>query len=173
MVFSSKGVLPNLFAVLGYTVFSLVVLAALLEFASWAIWSAYHTKHLEGPENQAASPVYAGTAWAQEFWQEEYSRRKSRKSYVPFLLWDVTDWHGKYINNDQGPTGVWRRTLNPAEDQCKLKHRLTVWIFGGSTVLWNRCAGLGNVAIVFVARLERRQFGLRNGFKFRGGGLCK
>jgi lysophospholipase L1-like esterase len=134
MAFSSKGVLPGLFAVLGYTVFSLVVLAALLEFASWAIWSAYHTKHLEGPENQAASPVYAGTAWAQEFWQEEYSRRKSRRSYVPFLLWDVTNWHGKYINNDESPTGVWRRTLNPADDQCKLKHRLTVWIFGGSTV---------------------------------------
>jgi lysophospholipase L1-like esterase len=134
MAFSSKGVLPRLFAVLGYTVFSLVVLAALLEFASWAIWSAYHTKHLEGPENQAASPVYAGTAWAQEFWQEEHSRQKSRKSYVPFLLWKVTNWHGKYINNDESPTGVWRRTLNPADDQCKLKQRLTLWIFGGSTV---------------------------------------
>jgi hypothetical protein len=134
MAFSSKGVLPGLFAVFGYTVFSLVVLAALLEFASWAIWLGYHTKHLEGPENQAASPVYAGTAWAQEFWQEEHSRQKARKSYVPFLLWNVTNWHGKYINNDESPTGVWRRTLNPADDQCKLKHRLTVWIFGGSTV---------------------------------------
>jgi lysophospholipase L1-like esterase len=46
----------------------------------------------------------------------------------------LTNWHGKYINNDESPTGVWRRTLNPAEDQCKLKQRLTVWIFGGSTV---------------------------------------
>ena len=60
MGFSSKGVLPGAFAILGYTVFSLVVIAALLEFTSWAIWSSYHAKNLEGPENQAASPVYAG-----------------------------------------------------------------------------------------------------------------
>ena len=133
MGFSAKYPLRGVFAVLGYTVFSLVVLAALLEFASWAIWSAFHTKHLEGPENQAASPVYAGAAWAQEFWQEEHSRQKSRHDYAPFLLWNVSNWHGKYVNNDEGKTGVWRRTINPTRDDCKT-HQVTVWTFGGSTM---------------------------------------
>jgi lysophospholipase L1-like esterase len=125
--------LPKIFAVFGYTVFSLVLLAVLLELASWAIWSAYHAKHLEGPENQAASPVYAETAWAQEFWQEEHMRQKSRHGYVPFLLWGVSNWHGKYVNNDSDKTGVWRRTINPARDECH-KRQVTVWSFGGSTM---------------------------------------
>src|SRR5580693_5171068 len=125
--------LPRLFTIVGFAVLSLVVLAALLEFASWAIWSAYHARHLEGPENQAASPVYTGTAWAPEFWQEEHLRQKSRHSYVPFLLWGVNPWHGKYVNNDEGKTGVWRRTINPARDECE-GNRVAVWTFGGSTM---------------------------------------
>jgi len=123
---------PRLFANLGYAVFSLVVVAALLELTSWAIWSAFWVKHREGP-SQAASPAYAGAEWAQEFWREEHLRQESRHEYTPFLLWGVSNWHGKYINNDEGKSGVWRRTINPARDECKT-HPVTVWTFGGSTV---------------------------------------
>ena len=125
--------LRGLFATLGYAAFSLGVLVVLLELTSWAIWSAYHANHVEGPENQAASPVYAGAAWAREFWQEEHLRQKSRHDYLPFLLWGVSNWHSKYVNNDEGKTGVWRRTINPARDECKTR-QVTVWTFGGSTM---------------------------------------
>ena len=125
--------LPRIFATFGFAVFSLIVITVLLELVSWAIWSAYHAKHLEGPENQAGSPVYEETAWAAGFWQEEHARQKSRHPYVPFLLWGVTDWHGKYVNNDEGKTGVWRRTINPARDECKGRP-VAVWTFGGSTM---------------------------------------
>ena len=130
---STERPLPGIFAIFGFAVFNLVVVVALLELGSWAIWTAYHAKHLEGPENQAASPVYAGTMWAPEFWKEEHSRQKSRHAYVPFLLWGVTNWHGKYVNNDQGKTGVWRRTINPARGECTTRP-LAVWTFGGSTM---------------------------------------
>jgi lysophospholipase L1-like esterase len=83
--------------------------------------------------SQAASPAYAGHEWAQGFWQEEHLRQKSRHDYVPFLLWGVNNWHGRYVNNDEGKTGVWRRTVNPARDDCQA-HEVTVWTFGGSTV---------------------------------------
>jgi lysophospholipase L1-like esterase len=127
---SDDGTLPKLFAILGYAVFSFVVLAALLELGSWVILSATSRSP---EEERAASPVYAGKAWAHEFWQEERSRGKARHSYVPFLLWGVNHWRGKYVNNDQDKTGVWRRTINPERDQCKA-HQVAVWTFGGSTL---------------------------------------
>jgi lysophospholipase L1-like esterase len=130
---STERPVTALFAILGFTVFGLVVLAALLELTAWATWTAYHAKHLEGPYNQAASPVYAGAAWAPEFWQEEHLRQKSRHFYTPFLLWGVTNWHSKYLNNDESKTGVWRRTINPAQGECKTRP-VAVWVFGGSTV---------------------------------------
>ena len=131
---STDRPLPRIFALLGYAVFSLVVLAVLLELASWAIWSVAHrSEYPGGSELQAASPAYQGYEWAAEFWQEEPRRQKSRKLYVPFLIWGVTNWHGKYVNNDQGETGVWRRTINPVRDDCKTR-QVTVWTFGGSTM---------------------------------------
>jgi lysophospholipase L1-like esterase len=126
--------LPGIFGLLGYTVFILVVLTVLLELASWAIWSVAHrSEYPGGSELQAASPAYHGYEWAAEFWQEEPLRQKSRKLYVPFLMWGVTNWHGKYVNNDAGATGIWRRTINPVRNDCKT-HTVTVWTFGGSTM---------------------------------------
>ena len=134
MWLSTGRPLPGLFAVLGYVVFSLVVLAVLLELASWAIWSmADRSAYPGGSELQAASPAYQGDEWAAEFWQEEPRRRKSRNLYVPFRIWGVTNWRGKYVNNDEGETGVWRRTINPVRDGCKTR-QVTVWTFGGSTM---------------------------------------
>lgn len=125
---------PRLFAIFGYAIFSLVVLAVLLELTSWAIWSVYQrSAYRGGSELQAASPAYLGDEWAAEFWPEERLRQKSRKVYVPFLIWGVTHWHGKYINNDEGTTGLWRRTINPTRNDCK-STPVTVWIFGGSTM---------------------------------------
>jgi lysophospholipase L1-like esterase len=115
-----------------YTVFLIVVLACLLEFVSWAIWSVHPITRQAELENQGASPVYAGADWSQEFWREEAGRRKKPTVYVPFRIWGVTNWHSKYINNDQGIGGVWRRTVNPVK--CDAVHRMTLWTFGGSTM---------------------------------------
>jgi hypothetical protein len=117
---------------LGYTMVIVVLAATLLEFVCWAIWSVHPVTRQAELENQGASPVYAGVEWAREFWQEEYLRRKKPTVYVPFRIWGVKNWHGKYINNDQGVRGVWRRTINPAS--CDALRRVTVWTFGGSTM---------------------------------------
>src|ERR1700724_2198802 len=88
----------------GWFCFTMVVLvlgAALVELASWVIWSGHPITRQAELENQIASPVYTGAPWAREFWQEEFSRRKKPTIYVPFRLWGVTSWHSKYINNDE------------------------------------------------------------------------
>jgi lysophospholipase L1-like esterase len=124
--------LPRFFSLLGYAIFVVVVLAALLELVSWAIWSVHPITRQAELENQGASPVYAGATWAREFWKEETARRKETKIYVPFRLWSVANWHSKHINNDPGMGGVWRRTINPVS--CEPPHRMTLWTFGGSTM---------------------------------------
>src|ERR1700687_133217 len=126
--------LPGFFAVLGYAIFAMMALAALLELTSWAGWSAYRRARPVFPELRQASPVYDGEVWAAEFWREELGRQRSRKVYVPFRLWATTDWHGKYINNDDSESGAWRRTVNPLRSDCSEKRKVNVWIFGGSTV---------------------------------------
>ena len=120
------------FYFLGYTIFVTALVAAFLEFLCWAIWTLHPITRQAELENQGASPVYAGQKWAPEFWQEESLRRQKPAVYVPFRLWSVTDWHSKYINNDQGVRGVWRRTINP--ESCAASHSVSVWAFGGSTM---------------------------------------
>jgi lysophospholipase L1-like esterase len=119
-------------AYLGYAIGIFILAAGFLEFAAWSIWSVHPFTRQAELENQIGSPVYTGAEWAREFWQEESLRRKKPTIYAPFRIWSVTDWHGKYINNDPGVGGVWRRTLNPAN--CDPAHRTTVWTFGGSTM---------------------------------------
>ena len=126
--------LPRFFAVVGYAVFAMIALAVLLELTCWAGWSAYRRARPVFPELRQASPAYDGEAWAAEFWREELGRQRSRKVYVPFRLWATTDWHGKYINNDESESGAWRRTVNPLRSDCSEKRKVNVWIFGGSTV---------------------------------------
>jgi lysophospholipase L1-like esterase len=122
------------FAVVGFAVCGLVVLATLLELASWAAWSlAPHSEIRHGFELQRTSPAYHGEGWAAEFWQNEPRRQISRKVYVPFRVWSVTPWHSKYVNNDESNTGLWRRTINPTQDECKTRP-VNVWTFGGSTM---------------------------------------
>src|SRR5579863_6029807 len=124
--------LARCFSFLGYGIVIVVLVAAFLEFTAWAIWSIHPLTRRADPENQAASPVYTGAVWAGEFWQEESLRRRKGTVYVPFRVWGVTDWHGKYINNDPGVRGVWRRTTNPAN--CDPSHEVNLWTFGGSTM---------------------------------------
>lgn len=129
---SALQTLRQFFLFISYTVFLIVVLAVLLEFVSWVIWSVHPITRQAELENQGASPVYTGADWSQEFWKEEAARRKEPTVYVPFRIWGVTNWHSKYINNDQGVGGVWRRTVNPVN--CDAVHRRTLWTFGGSTM---------------------------------------
>jgi len=119
-------------SLLGNTVVIVALVAAFLEFAAWAIWSVHPVTRQAELENQGASPVYKGAEWAPKFWQEESLRRKKPTVYVPFRIWSVTDWHSKYINNDTGVRGVWRRNTNSVS--CDPRHRVTLWTFGGSTM---------------------------------------
>jgi lysophospholipase L1-like esterase len=124
--------LPPFFSFLGYAIVVVILLAAFLELASWAIWSIHPVNREAELENQGSSPVYAEVDWAREFWREESLRRQQSRAYVPFRIWGVPEWHGKFINNDQGAMGTLRRTIDAAN--CGAAHPTTIWTFGGSTM---------------------------------------
>jgi lysophospholipase L1-like esterase len=117
---------------LGYTIVAVAVLASFLECLSWMICSLHPLTRQAQSENQKASPVYKEAEWAREFWRQEALRQEKPRAYVPFRLWGVTEWHSKYINNDSGVGGFWRRTMNPGN--CVPSNSLHVWTFGGSTM---------------------------------------
>lgn len=117
---------------LGYTILVVAVLASVLECVSWIICSFYPLTRQAQAESQKASPVYAGAQWAREFWREESLRQEKPRSYVPFRLWGITEWHGNYVNNDLGMGGFLRRTTNPRN--CIPSNSVNVWTFGGSTM---------------------------------------
>lgn len=81
-----------------------------------------------------ASGVHAGLPWAEEFlaeaadtifWWED--------RYEPFRVWGNTEVHSKYINTDEGPTGIWRRTINSCETEQAAATQ--VWVLGGSAMV--------------------------------------
>jgi lysophospholipase L1-like esterase len=127
---------PHYFAILGYAVVSLVVVVTLLELGARVGWFAYHWVHADPDENLAnTSPAYAGYSWTAEFWKEEELRWKSQHGrYVPFRVWGVAEWHGKYVNTDETEMGTWRRTINPPSEACEKRTKTSVWMFGGSTL---------------------------------------
>ena len=118
------------FSIVGCAVFTLLFLAILLELAARAVLPFVSDPYAVPNKARAASPVYAGYPWAHDFWREESVRSTRRQTYVPFRIWGVEEWQGKYEHNDSGPMGIMRRTVNPACVQAQK----TVWIFGGSTV---------------------------------------
>jgi len=122
------------FAYLGYSLVAAILAISLLEFGAFLVLSAYHRLRPDADGFFAdASPAYAGYPWAPDFWKEETSRWKlARGSYEPFLIWRVAPWHGKYVNTDDTPYGMRRRTINPTN--CEPSSRSDVWVFGGSTV---------------------------------------
>ena len=117
-------------SLLGYTIVLVTAAAGLLELGARVFWLIHPTRQTWFA-NQSESPVYAGVAWAHEFWVEEPARLKEPRVYIPFRVWGVTKWHGKYINNDDGVVGLQRRTINPV---CNSSRRVNLWVFGGSTV---------------------------------------
>jgi lysophospholipase L1-like esterase len=124
------------FAVFGYVVFSLLTIGTLLELGAFACYSIHQS--LQGDpvaKAMAASPSYNGYAWAPEFWEEERSRWKGwRDYYVPFRIWGLSIWHGKYVNTDRTDMGTWRRTVNAMSKECDKQAIVKLWMFGGSTV---------------------------------------
>jgi hypothetical protein len=130
--------LPQRFyALFGYIVFSSIVVTLLLELGAFLVLSAYHWVRPDLQQNFAStSPAYSGYPWASGFWKEEKSRWNSQRhgSYEPFRIWGATPLQGKYINTDQTPNGVWRRTINPTGPGCEKQTSVELWMFGGSTL---------------------------------------
>jgi lysophospholipase L1-like esterase len=124
------------FAYVGYTIFSVILGAVLIEIGATLLRSAYHRGSGNDAEGMAGSPPYQGYAWAKEFWKEEYERRETSTGhrYVPFLIWGERAWHSSTINVDESAIGNLRRTVNPSNAGCDAKQRRVVWMFGGSTL---------------------------------------
>lgn len=124
----------RLFAYMGFAAVSSLATLILLELLCWMTWDVYHWRQPDYYQWAQTSPAYAGEAWLPEFYREERSWDGSKGAYVPFRLWGIQSWHGKYINNDAGEMGIWRRTVNPSGADCANGRRTSVWVFGGSTV---------------------------------------
>lgn len=124
------------FSFLGYTVFSFMLAALVIESGAFVILTVLHRVRPDSQVNFAdTSPAYTGYPWAAEFWKEEKARwRTQHGSYEPFRLWGVAPWHGKYINTDRIADSSWRRTVNPSNEQCEKLGSTEIWMFGGSTL---------------------------------------
>ena len=122
----------RMFAFVGATLIGTVAVLVVLELVFYAAWSFAHWLHPD-PLRPETSPAYASATWVADLYREQSLRLASPYAYVPFRITGVTPWHGQYFNNDEHPTGIWRRTINPAGGQCQ-HPKTSVWIFGGSTV---------------------------------------
>jgi lysophospholipase L1-like esterase len=125
--------LADFFAILGYAIFSLVAIAILLELFSWVGLSSYNRIRQSLRPAPAPRPL-ASEPWTQEFWKEESVRTKLHRTYLPFRVWGLENWHGNYVNNDEGKAGLVRRTINPTDPRCTEQNTRRVWMFGGSAV---------------------------------------
>jgi len=121
----------RVFSLVGAAVIGVLATLLVLELVCWAAWSLGRWLHAD-PLRPEASSAYQGANWVPELYREQSARLASPYVYVPFTVTGVTPWHGKYFNNDEHATGVWRRTDNPG--QCPQGRKTTVWIFGGSTI---------------------------------------
>ena len=124
----------RLFAILGRSVATLMVVAILGELCSFAILLAYGKFHRD-PLVPQKSPAYDDEKWGREFWAEQGAFwSQARSNYLPFMVWGVRKWHGKFINTDDTEMGTWRRTVQAESAVCGNMAGRKVWVFGGSTV---------------------------------------
>jgi lysophospholipase L1-like esterase len=124
----------RLFAILGRSVATLMVVAILGELCSFAILLAYGKFHRD-PLVPQKSPAYDNEKWGREFWAEQGAFwSQARSNYLPFMVWGVRKWHGKFINTDDTEMGTWRRTVQAESAVCGNMAGRKVWVFGGSTV---------------------------------------
>jgi hypothetical protein len=125
--------LTTLFALFGYTIFSLLAVGALLELGCWIGMSAYH-RIRHGSHSAGVPAPLASEPWAREFWRQESARRKFLRTFVPFRAWGAEAWHSAFVNNDDSDLGVVRRTINPASKTCTQETTRNIWMFGGSAL---------------------------------------
>ncbi len=127
--------LPRFFGYVGVIVVSLLAAAILLEVGARLALLTYH--HFR-PQTDVAydNSAYWNYPWARGLAEEQSLRvEKIMDTYFPFRIWGVTEWHGKFMNNDATASGAVRRTTNPANPACaKQPRKTTVWVLGGSTV---------------------------------------
>jgi lysophospholipase L1-like esterase len=126
--------LPRFFGYVGVIVLSLITAAILLEVGSRLALLTYH--HFRPATDVAYdNSAYWNYPWAREL-AEEQSRRVARitDTYFPFRIWGVSEWHGKFMNNDATTYGAVRRTTNATNPACGKQPPTAIWIFGGSTV---------------------------------------
>jgi lysophospholipase L1-like esterase len=124
----------SFFGILGRSVATLIAVALLGELCSFAILLAYGRFHRD-PLVPQKSPAYDKENWGREFWAEQSAFwAQARSNYLPFMVWGVRKWHGKFINTDDTEMGTWRRTVQAASEACRNTAVRKVWVFGGSTV---------------------------------------
>jgi lysophospholipase L1-like esterase len=122
------------FAVIGRSTAAFLVIAIVLEIFSFAALSVYRRLHMD-PLSPQKSPAYDSETWGADFWREQSAFwSRARSNYLPFMVWSVRKWHGKYINTDDSEMGTWRRTIQAMSDDCKRTTVRKLWVFGGSTV---------------------------------------
>ena len=124
----------SFFGILGRSVATLIAVALLGELCSFAILLAYGRFHRD-PLVPQKSPAYDKENWGREFWAEQSAFwAQARSNYLPFMVWGVRKWHGKFINTDDTEMGTWRRTVQASSEVCRNTAVRRIWIFGGSTV---------------------------------------
>jgi lysophospholipase L1-like esterase len=129
-----QGAADRFFAMIGRSAAAFLVIAIAVEIFSFVALSFYRKYHKD-PLSPQRSPAYSSETWGSDFWNEQSAFwSKARSNYLPFMVWSVRKWHGKYINTDDSEIGTWRRTIQAMGDDCKKTTVRKLWVFGGSTV---------------------------------------
>jgi lysophospholipase L1-like esterase len=129
-----KAVADRFVTFVGRSTAAFLVIAIVLEIMSFAALSVYRRLHRD-PLSPQRSPVYDSEPWGLDFWKEQSTFwSHARSNYLPFMVWSVRKWHGKYINTDDSEMGTWRRTTQAINGDCKKTTVRRLWVFGGSTV---------------------------------------
>jgi len=108
----------------------------LFELVACVSLSAYRRIHSDpGRDPFTANPAFSQYTWAPDLLREQKMRLAlETRTYLPFRVWGLTEWHGNYMNNDATEFGVIRRTINPRRPECEEVPSTNIWIFGGSTL---------------------------------------
>jgi lysophospholipase L1-like esterase len=127
---------PEFFVYLGYFAFTVLVTVTLFELVACVSLSAYRRIHSDpGRDPFTANPAFSQYTWAPDLLREQKMRLAvETRTYLPFRVWGLTEWHGNYMNNDATEFGVIRRTINPRRPECEEVPSTNIWIFGGSTL---------------------------------------
>ncbi len=166
---------PRFCALVGYYVICLLIIAGVVNLVAWS-WLQLRARNeavavrrsfgelrcrgtadpnclpRESIDIASASPVFDNEPWAEDMWREYRAAFGKGSPLAPFLAWENSELHGRFLNVDPSPLGFLRRTVAPPA-ACHGK-RVELWMLGGSAMFGFGVPDDATVASALAKRLR-------------------